>query len=453
MLIEIKNNQEKGPGYARIFLSARSGSLPISEDQLTEPCFIIESPGRSEYLGQGQWVQAESRLKPDAFFVEDGTLVLEVGPAVVNNLEALENYRFTLLLPDFTKSGALVCQNLIPAPIQGGNTSFGNFEPEDTHDAQAQSTPPEEENLSPDLEEAAVEEIKQPDVQEMPETESPPQPDTQPEQSELVASPDNLPSAPLTAQALELGTGTPPNAEKTPAMIPELGNTGKTRSKSGKAAALVLVLLLLIALGGVFYFLNKFPGETPVLNGENATESGLNAENGTEAADAPDKQNKPEPAQSEELPAPEKPAPEEPAPEKPAPKPDETGNEAARPAPLQSARELLRSGPDNAAIRRNLSMLPLNPENADANFLLREELAQRGDAESMYLLAQFYDPVQSLPTGSIEKDPEQAIYWYAQAAAGGWQSAGPALKQLKTWLQNAAGEGDMEAQRLLESLE
>ena len=98
-------------------------------------------------------------------------------------------------------------------------------------------------------------------------------------------------------------------------------------------------------------------------------------------------------------------------------------------------------------------MLPLDESTADANFLLREELAERGDSESMFLLGQFYDPSQALPSGSIEKDPEQAIDWYRQAQAGGWQSSGPALDNLKAWLTNEAKGGNSDAQRLLDSME
>lgn len=51
--------------------------------------------------------------------------------------------------------------------------------------------------------------------------------------------------------------------------------------------------------------------------------------------------------------------------------------------------------------------------------LLLEDAAQKGDAESMYLVGQFYDPASTLPRGSIPADLTQAKRWYDQAVQKG----------------------------------
>jgi Sel1 repeat. len=102
---------------------------------------------------------------------------------------------------------------------------------------------------------------------------------------------------------------------------------------------------------------------------------------------------------------------------------------------LHMAHGILRDNPDEDGLRRALGMMQHDDANADAIFLLREELAERGDSESMFLLAQFYDPSVAMPRGSIEPDPEQAVHWYKRAQAGGWQSSAPALDSLKNWLR------------------
>ena len=120
---------------------------------------------------------------------------------------------------------------------------------------------------------------------------------------------------------------------------------------------------------------------------------------------------------------------------------------------MHLARGILRDNPSDDDLRRALTMMPLDEGNADANFLLREELAERGDAESMFMLGQFYDPAANLPRGSIERDPEQALNWYRQAKSGGWQSTGPDLDNLKSWLQQEAENGNPLAESLLNSME
>ncbi|MBQ4132461.1 MAG: hypothetical protein IJD04_01840, partial [Desulfovibrionaceae bacterium] len=412
---------------ALIILNGRAGSPALPKVQGIQPQFMIECPGRGEYLGRGQWTQAESRLVPDAFSFTGETLILEVGPEVVDNLEALENYRFTLLFPGFVKSGALVCNNLIPSPMQSGRTRFGfEAEPQAVQGSPVPPNPPVQEQEAPLM---------------------PPQ----------AAFSSAMPLSEPEPRALA-GDAVPVSPQ------PVLNGEPVERPRSGKLPLIVAVAVILLLAGvAVVYFIGSgdgaatAPGGNETMQSEEAPLS--QAGNASSAEENSSAESQEAPAETA-LPENQTEAGEMDAPTDVPQDVSEDGADepAVPPAPeapgaLQSARELLRSSPGDDEIRRALSYMPLNEDNADGNFLLREELAQRGDAESMFLLAQFYDPVVNAPAGSIEKDAEQALYWYGQAKTKGWQSAAPAIEQLKTWLRDAAGQGNPEAARLLETLE
>ena len=410
MIINIENDLQKGPGHARITLRARSGE-PLPAGGEAAPQFIIESPGRGEFLGRDQWTQAEFRLEPDTWQQEGDALVLQVGPAVVDHLEALENYRFTLLLAGGEKSGALVCKNITPSPMQGGRTGFGSFDA-------ARPAPPITPPPAPEPE----------PVYTPPAQPAPPQTYAQP-----VFNPAPAP------ETLSLKPDAPPPGTPGPAVsnIEQLLQSEPGQG-GGKKFLIVLgiILLLLILAGGAIYLL---------ASSGNGTEDAAHTEEPLNPGE-PDDEPVTGPAGESDTPAPAEPT-------TPPPPPDVAPRDPASIEALQMARGVLRDEPGDDDIRRALTLMPLDNTNADANFLLREELAERGDAESMFLLGQFYDPSQNLPTGSIEKDPEQALYWYKQAQAGGWQSSNPALDNLRAWLQVEADNGNPDAQRLLDSME
>ena len=65
----------------------------------------------------------------------------------------------------------------------------------------------------------------------------------------------------------------------------------------------------------------------------------------------------------------------------------------------------------------------------DGAFLLLEDAAGNGNAEAMYLYAQFYDPTCTRPRGTIEPDMAQAHDWYKKALDAGYSGAAQDLER------------------------
>lgn len=152
--------------------------------------------------------------------------------------------------------------------------------------------------------------------------------------------------------------------------------------------------------------------------------------------------------QRPDAPVPPVPAQAESAPAAPA--------QQAAPAPtaLETARKHLRGAADPAAslaLAKPLRTPEAGPEESDAAFLLLEDAAQKGNAEAMWLVGQFYDPAASLPRGSIPVDMALARQWYEKAKAAGVSQADAALKALRGHVEAQAAKGDMEAKMLLQS--
>lgn len=134
----------------------------------------------------------------------------------------------------------------------------------------------------------------------------------------------------------------------------------------------------------------------------------------------------------------------------PLPNPGQSAPAAV--SPLQMAREHLRGQADPALsleLARPLRAADATPEACDAAFLLLEDAAQKGNAEAMLLVGQYYDPVDPLPKGSIPADMAQARHWYGQALQQGQQGAAQALAALRVHVQGKADAGDAEARLLL----
>ena len=382
MIISINNNSQKGPGYATISLRARDWQpLPEPGEDFS---FIISSPSRGECLGENGWVQSETKLHPDTFSYAGGEITLEVGPAVVDNLEPLENYRFCITFPNEERCGALVCRNIIQSPLQTGRTGFGKAEQIN----KAPMPPP------------------------APPAPPPPPPEPEPTQPTPIvdaATESFLHMKSPQAQSYDQLSAPDPFFE-------QQKGPGKT------ILIIVLIIVLLGALGiGACYFSKHKNSETPLAN---ATDSVEQPDTGDGDTGQP---------KDSALPS--------------------TDPSGASLGPLQMARGVLRNNPSDEELHKTLAMIPLDQDNADAYFLIIEELAERGDAESLYILGTFYDPVINAPHGSIEKDPEQAYKCYIQAKNGGWQSAATTLGELKIWLQQEAQNGSSQAQSLLDRWE
>ncbi len=133
-----------------------------------------------------------------------------------------------------------------------------------------------------------------------------------------------------------------------------------------------------------------------------------------------------------------------------------TENTAAAKSPLVTAREQLRGEalPDvSLAMAKPLRKADASPEECDAAFLLLEDAAQKGNAEAMLLVGEYYDPAASLPRGSIPVDMTQAKRWYDEALLKGQDKALPqaALDKLKEYVKAEGAKGNAEAQALLQN--
>ena len=203
-------------------------------------------------------------------------------------------------------------------------------------------------------------------------------------------------------------------------------NTPQPEKSGGKGMLVVLLVLALAAAGAVaWWFLLREPEKAPLPTPPAQTQNA-------------DKPQNPDQAQP-----------------KPADAPKQ-GADAAKPAltPLASAREQLRGQalPDvSLAMAKPLRKAEATPEETDAAFLLLEDAAQKGDAESMYLVGQFYDPASTLPRGSIPADLTQAKRWYDQAVQKGQPQAKAALDKLKEYARGLEAKGGAEARSLLQN--
>ena len=91
---------------------------------------------------------------------------------------------------------------------------------------------------------------------------------------------------------------------------------------------------------------------------------------------------------------------------------------------------------------------------ADAQ-LLYFFAARGGNGPAAFDLATFYDPIHFSQDASLmeEPDPFQAYKWYRTALAAGDDVAQDRLAKLKSWAEEAARTGDIEAERLLQQWE
>lgn len=241
---------------------------------------------------------------------------------------------------------------------------------------------------------AAPEPAPAPAPEPGPEPEPAPAPEPEPEpafEQEPIPDPDPMPEAPVM-----------------PAPAPKSG-----------PSPLVIVLALLVLAGagfGVWKYLDSRKA-----GGEPVAETG---------------------ARQEQVPPPA-------APHAAAPDPSASERaEKARPA-LAQAREHLSGAADPAGSLALARTLQGQENGADAAFLLAEDAAEKGNAEAMLLTGAFYDPADSAPSGSILKDPAQALAWYKKAKAAGSAEAAPRLDALRRWAEAEAAKGSADAKSLL----
>lgn len=317
------------------------------------PADVAIYSGDGKYLSASGWQESRVPLPVDAHDDDSGCLRLQVGAAVVDNLDKLERYLF--MAGD--QKCVLQIQDLVYSRMQGGD-GMG-------HAASPAATPAPQPVLLPDPE---------------------PEPETEP--------------SPLLAGApLEMDQ---PAAE-----------TAKEKKSSGSLLWIILglVLLALAAAAVWWFFLRATPPPPPPM------------------------------------------APQAPAPQQEAPAGTEKAPAApAAMAPLQQAREHLRGTADPATsleLARPLRTPQAGNDESDAAFLLLEDAAQKGNAEAMFLVGQFYDPQSALPRGSIPADMSQAKHWYEKAKSKGAAEADKALAALRRHVEGEAAKGNAEASLLL----
>ena len=248
----------------------------------------------------------------------------------------------------------------------------------------------------------------------------------------VAPAPQPAPVAPQPEPEPVLESPEPPLAFEEPQPAPQLEdplvmNSQQPEKSGSKTWLIVLIVLALLAAGAAaWWFLLREPEKAPLPT---------------------------PPAQEQNAEKPQTPEPEKPKPADNAPQKDA---EAAKPAlsPLASAREQLRGQalPDvSLGMAKPLRKADATPEETDAAFLLLEDAAQKGDAEAMFLVGQFYDPASTLPRGSIPADLTQAKRWYDQAAQKAQPQAKAALDKLKEYARGLEAKSDAEARALLQN--
>lgn len=123
----------------------------------------------------------------------------------------------------------------------------------------------------------------------------------------------------------------------------------------------------------------------------------------------------------------------------------------AKPA-LTQAREHLAATADPEQSLILGKALREEPDGADAAFLLVEDAAEKGNAEAMLLTGGFYDPADASPSGSIIKDPAQALAWYKKAKDAHNAGAESRIAALRQWAEAEAQKGNADAKALLDGM-
>lgn len=348
----------RGPGYGIIEFEGAG--------DVSSPVFVLQRASDGKCLSSGGWQESETAVTPQDWSAADGSLRLNVGPEVVDELDSLDAYRITL--PGYGAC-AMSVGKIVYSNISGGQGMAGGYRA------------PEAPATRPDPE---------PDPMPVTPPEEAPAPESEPE--------------PIPAQS------------EPPLQMAESAESSS--GGSGKWIALIVAIVLLLCAGfALWWFMLRTP-ETPPL------------------PDAP--------TQSGSLSAPAKSAPQ-----------GANGGAAER-SPLASAREQLRGAalPDvSLAMAKPMRTMDASPEECDAAFLLLEDAAQKGNAEAMFLVGQYYDPTATLPRGSIPVDMTQAKRWYDEALQKGQDKAQAqsSLDKLKEYAKAEEAKGNAEARALLQT--
>lgn len=357
------------------------------------PAYSIQNSSAQEYLTQdGKWVSSKELITPERYGQLNGILSIAITPEILGQLDSLEAYRMTL--GESGEPFSLLLPDVLPSGCIARVPD-------------TDSTPPV------------------PPV--------PPAAETQPVAEPATMEPEPVAEPPLTAPQ--------PQKETQP-------EEPKPQSRSRQPLVIAIVVLLVAIAGGLLWYLGQKsqtpepqPGPAAALPEETPkTESGaLPAEPGDE----------PVPAQQDA----EAQAQPEPQPEEAQSTTETRPVQQPRPFLAQAKQYLGGSADPEESVRmaKPYRTPTATAPEADGAFLLIEDAAQHDHAEAMFLLAQFYDPLNTLARGTIEPDAEQARNWYRKAANEGVPGAGEALQALHDDLQKKADAGDSSAATLLKN--
>ena len=348
----------RGPGYGIIEFEGAG--------EMSSPVFVLQRASDGKCLSSGGWQESESAVTPKDWSAANGSLRLNVGPEVVDELDSLDAYRITL---PGCGACAMSVGRIVYSNISGGQGMAGGYRA------------PEAPAIRPDPEPDPMP-VTPPEEAPAPD----PEPDFIPAQSE--------PPLQMAESAVTSGDG--------------------SRMRMALIAAIVLLLCAGFAL---WWFMLRTP-QTPPLPAA------------------------PEPSASSAAPV--------------QPAPQGANGDVTEKSPRASAREQLRGEalPDvSLAMAKPMRKMDASPEECDAAFLLLEDAAQKGNAEAMLLVGQYYDPTATLPRGSIPVDMTQAKRWYDEALQKGQDKAQAqsSLDKLKEYASTEEAKGNAEARALLQT--
>lgn len=384
--IHLSNDAHRGAGYGILALSGCAGQVNS---------FIIQRSSDARYLAPAGWQESSYNLQPDASDNDSGVVRFALGPAVIDNLDSLENYR--LILPETGQKGSLTMDTLI-------HSSMGNRQ-----GMAASFVPPA------------------PAPKPAPQPEPQPEPEPQPQATE-------------------------------PAPMPELTMPEAPAPTSSPWGKIILIVLLLAALAaGGWWLYQRFmqsPPPPPVAQEEKKDTA--KADKPAEADKAKeDAKTKPNNAAKQDKPS-EAAKPDAKGAEKAAPQQGggAAGSAGSAPAALESARTHLRDHATEVEKTMELAQAMRKADakaNADPAFLLLEDAAQRGKADAMQLVGRYYDPASKEERGSIAPDIALAKEWYDKAAKAGNANVAQDSAALKAYVAEKAKAGDSTAQNLLKT--
>jgi len=389
MKVIFENDNNLGAGY---------GLFKITENDqaLTSPYqFVLTCSSNSKSLSPNGWQDASKSLEPNSFEEDGDTITLFVGPDIVDNLDAMELYRFSLISHEkatqdtISKNAILELGSIAYSPLYGTGVVAAK--------KVVAPTP-----ITPEQDMSAA-----------------PLPDTL----------NNL-------------------------QVDNTQNTANVTSKNEpiidrKYYPLLKWFLAIWLLGCVFFtyllfsekvneYLSNLPDEIQAMLYGSPTEK--------EPADAiEDDKSKTEQEQQEK---------DKQAKEAKNATTSQTAVIIKQISPRQQVQDFLKKTDTSLEDTVDLAQkLEKETDGLDYSFIIWEVAAEKGNSEAMLMVAKFYNPADSSAHGSIVKDPLVALQWYKKAEQAGQKEATTKIAELRTWAEQETVKGSILSQELLKELQ